>query len=78
MSTAEWVIGIVLLISALILIVSVLMQQSKQQGLGAMGGGDAESFFAKGKGLEAKLAMITKVSSAVFIILSLVMVIISK
>lgn len=78
MSTAELIVGIILMISAIIMIVSVLMQQSKQQGLGAIGGGDAESFFGKGKGLDSKLAMITKVSSAIFIVLSLVMVIISK
>lgn len=78
MSTAELIVGIILLISAVILIVSVLMQQSKQQGLGAMGGSDAESFFGNNKGLDAKLALVTKISSAVFIVLSLVMVIISK
>ncbi|MDY6073374.1 MAG: preprotein translocase subunit SecG [Eubacteriales bacterium] len=78
MSTAELIVGIILMISAIIMIVSVLMQQSKQQGLGAIGGGDAESFFGKSKGLDSKLAMITKVSSAIFIVLSLVMVIISK
>ncbi len=79
MDTLQIVIGVVLLISALIMIVTILMQQSRQQGLGAIGGG-AETFFGKNKarGMEARLAMITKIASAVFIVLSLVMVAITK
>ena len=79
MDTLQIVIGVVLLISALIMIVTILMQQSRQQGLGAIGGG-AETFFGKNKarGMEARLAMITKIASGVFIVLSLIMVAITK
>lgn len=79
MNALQWIVGIVLLLSALLMIVTILMQQSRQQGLGAIGGG-AETFFGKNKarGMDAKLAFITKVSSAVFIVLSLVMVVITK
>lgn len=79
MSALQWLVGIVLLLSALVMIVTILMQQSRQQGLGAIGGG-AETFFGKNKarGMDAKLALITKVASAIFIVLSLVMVVITK
>ena len=68
------VVGILLVISALILIVTVLLQDSKQSGLGAVSGA-AETFFGKNKakGLEAKLALITKVTAAVFVVLSIIM-----
>jgi preprotein translocase subunit SecG len=68
------VVGILLVISALILIVAVLLQESKQNGLSAVSGA-AETFFGKNKakGLEAKLALITKVCAGVFIALSIVM-----
>ena len=74
----ETVLGIILVIAALVMITAILMQQSRQQGLGSIGGG-AETFFGKSKarGMDARLALITKISAAVFIILSLVMVIIS-
>lgn len=62
-----------LVISALIVIVTVLLQQGNRQGLGAIGGG-AETFFGKNKAksYEGKLALATKISAAVFLVLSLV------
>jgi len=68
------VVGILLVISALVLIVTVLLQESKQSGLGAVSGA-AETFFGKNKakGLEAKLALITKIAAGVFVVLSIVM-----
>lgn len=68
------VVGILLVISALVLIVTVLLQESKQNGMSAVSGA-AETFFGKNKakGLEAKLALITKVAAAVFVVLSIVM-----
>ncbi len=68
------VVGILLVISALILVVTVLLQDSKQSGLGAVSGA-AETFFGKNKakGLEAKLELITKITAGVFIALSIVM-----
>lgn len=68
------VVGILLVISALILVVTVLLQDSKQSGLGAVSGA-AETFFGKNKakGLEAKLELITKICAGVFVALSIVM-----
>jgi len=68
------VIGIVLIIAALIMIVTIMLQSSERSGLGAVSGA-AETFFGKNKakGMEAKLAMITKISAGVFVALSVLM-----
>ena len=68
------IIQIFLIITAIILIVSVLLQQGNTQGLGAIGGG-AETFLGKNKAksYEGKLELATKVSAAVFVVLAIVM-----
>ena len=67
------IVGILLFITALVLIVTVLLQESKQNGVGAISGA-AETFFGKNKakGLEAKLALITKVCAIVFVVLAII------
>jgi len=67
------VLFIALIIVSLVLIVAVLMQQGQRQGLGAIAGG-AETFLGKGKakGIDAKLAKITKIATVVFIVLAIV------
>ena len=67
-------IGILLIIAALIMIVTVLLQSSERSGLGAVSGA-AETFFGKNKakGMEAKLALITKICAVVFVALSVLM-----
>ena len=67
------IVTILLVISALVLIVTVLMQPGESSGLGAITGG-AETFFGKNKAktMEGKLALATKVSAAVFTICALV------
>ena len=74
MSAVQWVVGILLLISALVMIVTVLMQSGSRTGLGAIGGA-AETFFgkSKAKGMDAKLAFITKICTGLFVALSIVM-----
>ena len=68
------IIQIFLIITALVLIVSVLMQQGNTAGLGAIGGG-AETFLGKNKAksFEGKLELATKVSAAVFVVLAILM-----
>ena len=68
------IIQIFLIISALVLIVSVLMQQGNTAGLGAIGGG-AETFLGKNKAksYEGRLELATKVSAAVFVVLAILM-----
>ena len=72
------VISIVLIITALFLIVTVLLQSSDDSGISALTGQKNDSYFSKSKAktFEAKLALGTKVAAAVFVVLSLVMLII--
>ncbi|MBR2925550.1 MAG: preprotein translocase subunit SecG [Clostridia bacterium] len=67
------IVGILLFITALVLIVTVLLQESKQNGIGAVSGA-AETFFGKNKakGLEAKLALITKICAVAFVVLAII------
>ena len=67
-------ITILQLIAALILILVVLFQSGKSQGLSGAIGGIADSYMAKSKAksLDAKLAKGTKWVGAVLIILTLV------
>ena len=74
MTAMQWIVGILLLISALILVVSVLLQSSESSGIGAVSGA-AATFFGKYKamGMEAKLALTTKICAGVFVALSIVL-----
>ena len=74
MTIVQWIIGILLMISALVMIVSVLMQSSERTGIGAVSGA-AETFFGKNKarGMDAKLALVTKICTGLFVGLSIVM-----
>ena len=70
-------ISIVLIIAALVMIVTVLLQSSDESGISALGG-QSNSYFSKSKAktFEAKLALGTKIAAAVFVVLSLLMLII--
>lgn len=72
MTALSIILNIVLILISLVLIAVVLMQQGQRQGLGAIAGG-AETFFGKGKakGLDAKLAKITKIAAIAFIVLAI-------
>ena len=69
-------ISIVLVITALFLIVTVLLQSSDENGIGALSG-HIESYFSrtKAKSFEAKLALGTKIAAGIFVVLSLLMLI---
>ncbi len=74
MTPWEYILGAVLIVISIALIILVLLQESKQQGLSGAIAGGADTFFGKNKGrtMEAKLEKITKVLCTVFIILTLV------
>lgn len=74
MTPWEYILGAVLIVISIVLIILVLLQESKQQGLSGAIAGGADTFFGKNKGrtMEAKLEKITKVLCTVFIILTLV------
>ncbi len=78
MTVLEWIVGILLLIAALVMIVTVLLQSSERTGIGAVSGA-AETFFGKNKarGMDAKLALLTKICAGLFVGLSIVMMFIS-
>ena len=68
-------VTILQLIAALLLILIVLFQSGKSQGLSGVIGGIADSYMAKSKArsLDAKLAKATKWLGAVFVVLTLVL-----
>ena len=74
MAALAAIIQILLVICALVLIVSVLMQQGNTQGLGAISGG-AETFLGKNKArsYEGKLELATKISAVVFVVMAIVL-----
>ena len=70
-------ISIVLIIAALFMIVTVLLQSSEEGGISALTG-QSNSYLSKSKAktFEAKLALGTKIAAVVFVVLSLVMLVI--
>jgi preprotein translocase subunit SecG len=66
-------IGIILLAAALFLIVAVLLQTGKSQGLSGTISGGSETFFGKNKGKsrDKKLATITIIVAVVFVLIVL-------
>ena len=69
----DWTIGILLLISSVLIVILVLMQQSKDAGLSGAIAGGSDTYFGKNKkrSNDAKLAKITKILTVVFFVLSL-------
>ena len=70
------VLNVLMVIAALVMIVTVLLQSSDSDGMGAISGG-SETFFGKNKNatLEGKLALATKISAGVFVALALLILI---
>ena len=73
------IFSVVIFIAALIMTATVLLQQGNVRGLVAITG-QLDSYFSKNKAktVEAKLALITKISAAVFVVLSLALLIVDK
>ena len=71
-------VTILLVVAAVVLIATVLLQPGESNGLGAIAGG-AETFFGKNKAksMEGKLALATKISACVFIVCALICAIIA-
>ena len=70
-------ISIVLIIVALFMIVTVLLQSSEDDGISALSG-KSDSYFSKTKSktLEAKLALGTKIAAGLFVALSILLLIV--
>ena len=72
-------LNILMVLVAIVLIVTVLMQNSDSDGMGAISGG-SDTFFGKNKNttLEGKLANATKISAIVFVALAVLILVLSK
>ena len=70
----EIVLGVILLIAAVFLIISVLMQNGKSHNLSGTIAGGAETFFGKNKGSTMD-KMLSKVTSIVAVVFCLIVVI---
>ena len=79
MNALTIILDIVLILISIVLIIAVLMQQGQRQGWGASSGG-AETCFGKNKakGYEAKMAKITKIGAAVFIVAAIAATIVAS
>ena len=71
MTTAQLVIGIILIVFAVFLVIAVLMQQGKAHNLSGTIAGGAETFFGKSKAqtMNKKLSILTTVVSIIFVLL---------
>ncbi|MDD4850892.1 MAG: preprotein translocase subunit SecG [Gemmiger sp.] len=78
MSVYEIVFGVILIAVSLLIIVFTLAQESKGQGLSAAIMGD-NSIMAAGRerGIDAKMAQVTKVCGAIFFIVAIVVCVLS-
>ncbi len=72
------VLSILLILDALFMIVTVLLQSSEDDGISALSGRASESYFSKSKAktMEARLALGTKIAAGIFVVLSLLMLLI--
>lgn len=79
MAVVNVILSVVLILAALFMIVTVLLQSSSVRGIGAISG-QVDSYFSKNKAktVEAKLALMTKIAAAVFVALSLLMLVLDK
>ena len=78
MTALNVILSVILIIAALFMIVTVLLQSSNVKGLGAVAG-QMDSYFSKNKAktVEAKLALGTKIAAGIFVVLSLVLLLIN-
>ena len=67
---------IILLVASIVLIISILLQESRSAGLSGSIGGGAEQLFGKRKsrGYDALLSRITTICAVVYIVVSLAIV----
>ena len=72
MAWYEILIGVFLLVASIVIVVLVLMQQSREAGLSGVIAGGADTFFGKNKGrtMDAKLAKLTKILSVIFLVMT--------
>ena len=74
MAVLKTVLTIILILVCIAFTTIVLMQEGKSAGLGAIGGG-AETFWDKNKGrsIEGKLVLVTKILGVAFFVLAILL-----
>lgn len=74
MGTLRLILTIIFILVCVALVVLVLMQEGKQQGLGSISGA-AESYWGKNKGrsMEGRLVQITKMLAISFMVLAIIL-----
>lgn len=74
MSAIRIILSVIFIIVSIALVILVLMQEGKTQGLGSISGA-AESYWGKNKGrsMEGMLVKITKILAFVFLLLTIVL-----
>lgn len=79
MTVINVILSVIVILAALFMIVTVLLQSSNVKGLGAVSG-QMDSYFSKNKAktVEAKLALGTKIAATVFVVAALLMLLVSK
>ncbi|MCP1110677.1 preprotein translocase subunit SecG [Ohessyouella blattaphilus] len=75
MTVLKGILMVVFAIDCIALILLVLMQEGKQQGLGSLGGMSDSTFWSqnKGRSMEGTLARVTKYLAILFILLAIVL-----
>ena len=73
--TVRLVLTIIHVINCVFVVVSILFQSSKSEGLSGAIAGTAETFFGKNRArsLDSKLAKLTAVSAGIFVLLTFVL-----
>ena len=74
----EIAVGAVLILISLSLIVLILLQQSKSQGLSGAIAGGAETFFGKKRGLDEKLARVSACLAVLFMLVPVIMAVLER
>ena len=76
MNAFQVILNIGLILASIAMIITVLLQSSESDGMGAISGNN-DSFFGKNKNsaFEAKMALGTKISASAFVVFALLMVI---
>ena len=79
MSILEIIGGVVLCILAILIILTVLMQESKAK-MGALGGANLDNTFGRnrGKTMDAMLARATKILAIAFFVVTILIAIVEK
>ena len=74
MPVVQYVLAFAVILVSIAIVILVLFQESKSEGLSGAIAGGADSFFGKNKGrtIEAKLVKFTKITGVVFFVLALV------